>query len=238
MSRALREVFAPAAVAAPESDAIVAGSVKALLGSGDADGARARFELLVERHQRRASRIAYHYLRDLSDTDEAVQDAFVRAYMHIDTYREDRPFQTWFTRILVNGCLDRVKARGRRDRWTVRLADAHARDRDVAARAATRAPSPEEDLLASERRASLAAALTKLPRRQRTVVVLSHFEGCTAREVASMTGLRESTVRVHLFRAIRNLRKMLVGVPAAQEERVEDRADQPGIGEPQACEMG
>jgi RNA polymerase sigma-70 factor (ECF subfamily) len=200
--------------AEPEPDTLIAGNVKILLSTGEAERARERFAGLVERHQRRASRIAYHYMRDIADADEAVQDAFVRAYVHIQSYREELSFQTWFTRILVNACLDRVKARGRRERWTIRLLDANARDRAIAARATGPALSPEQELLASERGTRLAAALTKLPGRQRTVVVLSHFEGCTPREVASITGLRESTVRVHLFRAIRNLRKLL-GEPVA-----------------------
>ena len=75
------------------------------------------FAELVARHQRRASRIAFHYLRDAADADEAVQDAFVKAYMHIGTFREELPFEVWFTRILINGCLDRLKARRRREKW-------------------------------------------------------------------------------------------------------------------------
>ena len=68
-------------------------------------------------HQRRALRIAYQYLRDAADADEAVQDAFVKVFSHIGSYREAWPFEVWFTRILINGCLDRRKARARRERW-------------------------------------------------------------------------------------------------------------------------
>ena len=83
------------------------------------DEARERFGGLVATHQRRAARIAYQYLRDAADADEAVQDAFVKAFSHITSYREAWPFEVWFTRILINGCLDRRKARGRRERWFV-----------------------------------------------------------------------------------------------------------------------
>jgi RNA polymerase sigma-70 factor (ECF subfamily) len=64
-------------------------------------------------------------------------------------------------------------------------------------------------LLARERRQTLARALARLPERQRSVFMLSHYEGCTSREVSALTGLNESTVRVHLFRAIRKLRTLL-----------------------------
>jgi RNA polymerase sigma-70 factor (ECF subfamily) len=69
--------------------------------------------------------------------------------------------------------------------------------------------SPEEALLGRERRRKIAEALAKLPERQRSVFVLSHVEGRTSREVSALTGLNESTVRVHLFRAIRKLRTLL-----------------------------
>src|SRR5205823_6840213 len=84
---------------------------------GEMDEARDRFAELVNRHQRRASRIAYQYLRDSAEADDAVQDAFIKVFSHIDRYREAWPFEVWFTRILINGCLDRRKARARRDRW-------------------------------------------------------------------------------------------------------------------------
>ena len=64
-------------------------------------------------------------------------------------------------------------------------------------------------MLGRERRQKLAAALARLPERQRSVFMLSHYEGCTSREVSALTGLNESTVRVHLFRAIRRLRTLL-----------------------------
>ena len=106
--------------AAPLSeDSRLAVELRGLVERGEMDEARDRFSALVELHQRRASRIAFQYLRDAADADEAVQDAFVKVFTHITSYREAWPFEVWFTRILVNGCLDRRKARGRRDRWFV-----------------------------------------------------------------------------------------------------------------------
>ena len=107
--------------AALSKDSQLAGEIKALVMAGDRDAARERFADLVAHQQRRAVRIAYHYLRDAHDADEAVQDAFVKVFHHIGSYREELPFEVWFTRILVNGCLDLRKARGRRLRWTVSL---------------------------------------------------------------------------------------------------------------------
>jgi len=212
----------PALVASREADAAAASAVKALQSNGQLEVARERYAELVARHQRRAARIAYHYLRDGAEADEAVQDAFVKAYQHLASFREELPFDVWFTRILINGCLDRIKARTRRERWllpmtgkvggrgtAVQAAEAGSTERDVTERVAAGGLSPEQTLLGRERRREIAAALSKLPERQRSVFVLSHVEGRTSREVSALTGLNESTVRVHLFRAIRKLRTLL-----------------------------
>ena len=192
-----------------EADSVAASAVKAMQADGRHAEARERYAELVGRHQRRASRIAFHYMRDAAEADEAVQDAFVKAYSHLASFREELPFEVWFTRILINGCLDRIKARTRRERWIARMPDGPSGERDFAERTASGGASPEEQLLARERRETVARALAKLPERQRSVFMLSHYEGCTSREVSVLTGLNESTVRVHLFRAIRKLRTLL-----------------------------
>ena len=84
----------------PDEDSRLAAGVKALVRDGQLAAARDRFGELVGRQQRRASRIAYHFLRDAADADEAVQDAFVKVFSHIESFREDLPFEVWFTRIL------------------------------------------------------------------------------------------------------------------------------------------
>jgi RNA polymerase sigma-70 factor (ECF subfamily) len=192
-------------------DSRIAVEIRGLLERGAIDEARDRFGELVALHQRRAVRIAYQYLRDAGDADEAVQDAFVKVFSHLSSYREAWPFEVWFTRILINGCLDRRKAKGRRDRWFV---DTEVTSADEARAAAAGPPTdPEHRLLARERRARIAAAIDRLDGRQRTVFMLCHYGDCTPREVSAVTGLNESTVRVHLFRAARKLRGLLGGKP-------------------------
>ena len=119
--------------------------------------------------QRRAVRIAYHYLRDAHDADEAVQDAFVKVFTHITTYREDLPFEVWFTRILVNGCLDLRKSRARRLRWSLPMTSAPDA---VPTEPSAPEPSPEDRLVSSDRARQIAAAVDQLPERQRTVFTL------------------------------------------------------------------
>jgi RNA polymerase sigma-70 factor (ECF subfamily) len=198
-------------------DSKLAVEIRTLVEAGDLDSARQRFEGLVTVHQRRAVRIAYQYLRDAAEADEAVQDAFVKVFGHISSYREAWPFEVWFTRILINGCLDRRKARVRRERWLVPGHEEDVTDDRRAAAGtfgvASADSNPEARLLARERRARMTAAIDRLEGRQRTVFMLCHYGDCTPREVSAMIGLNESTVRVHLFRAARKLRALLGGQP-------------------------
>jgi RNA polymerase sigma-70 factor (ECF subfamily) len=200
-------------------DSRLAVEIRTLVEHGSLDDARERFATLVALHQRRASRIAYQYLRDIADADEAVQDAFVKVFNHIGSYRETWPFEVWFTRILINGCLDRRKARARHDRWFVpgefsngpsdaAHSGSHASPADT-----SRDANPEQRLLARERRARIAAAIDRLDGRQRAVFMLCHYGDRTPREISAAMGLNESTVRVHLFRAARKLRGLLGGAP-------------------------
>lgn len=197
---------AKAPVRSRESE--LASAVKALMAGGHRDLARERFAELVDCQQRRAVRIAFHYLRDAHDADEAVQDAFLKVFMHIGTYRDELPFEVWFTRILVNRCLDMRKSRSRRLKWALPMPvskDGRLPDQP--------APlvSAEARLISDERRRSIGEAVGRLPNRQRAVFTMCHIGDHTTSEVSHALGLSEATVRVHLFRAIRKLRMLLAG---------------------------
>jgi RNA polymerase sigma-70 factor (ECF subfamily) len=191
---------------------MLAVAIRGLVERGELDEARERFGELVAPHQRRASRIAFQYLRDAADADEAVQDAFLKVF---SAHR------------LVSGSLavrglvhadphQRLSSIGAK-RGAARSAGswaAKSRARTKPARRRPASPSnPEHRLPISERRARLASAIDRLDGRQRTVFMLCHYGDCTPREVSVMTGLNESTVRVHLFRAARKLRGLLGGQP-------------------------
>lgn len=207
-----RSAVSPTATEASAAEPVLskgselAAQVKALVMAGQRDSARERFADLVANQQRRATRVAYHYLRDAHDADEAVQDAFVKVFTHITGYREELPFEVWFTRILINGCLDLRKARARRLRWTVQPS---ARPDVPVSEPAAPQPGPEAQLMSSERARRIGAAVEQLPDRQRTVFTLCHLAEQSTREVGQALGLSEATVRVHLFRAVRKLRAIL-----------------------------
>lgn len=187
----------------PPPDQVSASDIRAMMARGELSAAREAFDYIVWRHQRRAARIALMYLRDAAEADEAVQDAFVRAFTRLETYRDEHPFEVWFTRILVNACVDRQRARQRRAKRLVALEDMAGEP------AAGRSASPERRATGQAWREAVNAAVERLPARQREVFVLCHLGDHTPRDVSMMTGMRESTVRVHLFRAVHKLRAAL-----------------------------
>lgn len=193
----------------PSPASILAAEIKALVARGDRDAAREQFAGLVALLQRRALRIAFQYLRDAADADEAVQDAFIKVFVHIEQYRNELPFDVWFTRILVNAALDRLKSRARQQRWI-----SHAADEDEGRpmeQVAGSDASHERRLLAKERWAQVTLAVAGLPDRQRLVFTLCHLDEQTPAEISAATGMSQATVRVHLFRALRKLRGVLGG---------------------------
>lgn len=190
----------------PSPASIVAAEIKALVAQGDREQARERFGALVALLQRRALRVAFQYLRNPADADEAVQDAFVKVFLHIDQYRDDLPFDVWFTRILVNASLDRLKSRTRHQRYASVSQDD---DERVVEQVPSTDASTERRLLAKERWAQVTEAVAGLPDRQRLVFTLSQVDERTPAEIAAATGMSAATVRVHLFRALRKLRGVL-----------------------------
>jgi RNA polymerase sigma-70 factor (ECF subfamily) len=212
-ARADHDPTRPVEDASFSPDTRLAIQIRELVAAGRLDEARDRFTGLVDMHQRRASRIAYQYLRDAAEADEAVQDAFVKVFGHIQSYVEKWPFEVWFTRVLINGCLDRRKARTRRARWFAPPEQATRSDETRPPFGGSVVLNPEARLLAQERHDRITAAVDRLDGRQRTVFMLCHYGDCTPREVSTITGLNESTVRVHLFRAARKLRTLLGGKP-------------------------
>jgi len=194
---------APVLQPRPVAAEVSASDIRAMVARGELSAAREAFDQIVLRHQRRASRIALMYLRDTAEADEAVQDAFVRAFTRLETYRDEHPFEVWFTRILVNACVDRQRARQRRARRLVAIEDLAGEP------AAGRSASPERRATGNAWRDAVNVAVERLPARQREVFILCHLGDHTPRDVSMMTGMRESTVRVHLFRAVHKLRAAL-----------------------------
>lgn len=167
------------------------------------------FEYFVRQYQKKITRIAYRFLRDVGEADCAAQESFLRAYQNLGAFREGSTFETWLTRICINWCKDRLKRR----RLVLYFHQAPAREDEDGEgphdSAAHPAPSPERRAAGREIRERLSAAMESLSPRQRSIFVMKHFEEMSIPEIAECTGLDSGTVKSHLFRAAHKIRGRL-----------------------------
>lgn len=163
-------------------------------------GDREAFSELVARFQRPLTGRALSSTRRIEDADDAVQETFLRAWQGLPRFREDARFGPWLFRILDNHLADRGRRRGREVPGAESFAESLADD----------APRADERLLAEELSTAVQSAVAQLPPgRQREVFHLRYEEGLPVNEIAQRLGLHSGTVKVHLFRGARELRRLL-----------------------------
>jgi RNA polymerase sigma-70 factor (ECF subfamily) len=165
-------------------------------------GERELFELLMRRHNARLYRAARAILRDDGEAEDVMQDAYVRAYEHLEDFEGRARFSTWLTRIAVHEALARVRRRKRFDSL-----DEHTEEPSMSTNPGA---SPEQQASDVEMRALLEHAVESLPDDFRSVFVLRAVEGMSGAEVAECLGIGEETVKTRLFRARGRLQEMLV----------------------------
>jgi RNA polymerase sigma-70 factor (ECF subfamily) len=169
------------------------------------------FDLLVERYQERAYRIAWSIVRDREDARDCSQEAFIRLHESAGSFAGQSKFSTWFYRIVVNCCLDHQRRRRGWRRlvgWRDRRDDA-ADEPDPVEQAPAPVSDPVEGLDAERRMSRVWALVEELSPQQRAAVTLSCREGLATKDIAAILSLSEATVRVHLHRALSTLRRRL-----------------------------
>jgi RNA polymerase sigma-70 factor (ECF subfamily) len=154
------------------------------------------FARLVDRHYDRCARIAQRILGNREDAEEAIQDAFLRAFRALGTYEDRERFSAWLTRILVNQCRT-VRARVERQAAVFT---------DVDVQEAERFTSSAHD---SEDWPDLDHALAQLPPEQREAIVLRYADDLTYQEMSRITGAGESALKMRVQRAFTRLRALL-----------------------------
>jgi RNA polymerase sigma-70 factor (ECF subfamily) len=179
-----------------------------------ADREPGAFDLLVERYQERAYRIAWSIVRDREDAKDCAQEAFIRLHEAAGTFAGQSKFSTWFYRILVNCCLDnRRRGRGWRRLLVWRDAADEEREDDPIERYPAPLEDPGERVDENRQLTELWNAVDTLSPRQRAVVLLQCREGLATKEIAEVLEMSEPTVRVHLHRAFAILRKRVGRAP-------------------------
>ncbi|HUG57628.1 MAG TPA: RNA polymerase sigma factor [Candidimonas sp.] len=172
----------------------------------------AALQALMRRYNQRLYRVARSILRNEADAEEAVQEAFYKAYQGIAGFRGDAGLATWLTRIVVNESVRRLRKINHLSTW---LEFNNEAERDTIAVATTMddfsSNQPEYLLANIQTRHLLEARIDQLPDLFRSVFVLRAVEELTVEETAMSLGIPEATVRTRYFRARKLLRKSLQG---------------------------
>lgn len=163
------------------------------------------FEIVMRRYNQRLYRVARAILRNDGEAEDVMQDAYVRAYEHLDQFEGRAKFSTWLTRIAVHEAL----ARQRRENRYQEVEPMSESNGDPMDGFASTALTPEEQVSNSEIRSLLEKAVEHLPDAYRTVFVLRDIEEMSTTDTANALEISEENVKVRLHRARALLRKTL-----------------------------
>jgi RNA polymerase sigma-70 factor, ECF subfamily len=164
-----------------------------------AQGDERAFQLLSRRHLPAMLGLARRILGNAAEAEDVAQEALMRVWTHAPRWQPLAQFRTWLTRIVTNLCLDRK----RRAPWV---------ELEAAGEIADPGPDAGQKAEEDERERMLAAAIKKLPVRQRSAIVLTYGEGMSNTQVAEILDTSVSAVETLLVRGKQNLRRALGGV--------------------------
>ncbi len=177
-------------------------------------GDAAAFEELVRQYDRAVLRLAVHLTGSQEDGQDIYQEAFLRAYINIGSFRFECSFYTWIYRIVTNLCLDHLRKRSSRDRDLTTTISADGEEEQVLDRIPDQraGASPERNMISRELRICIVRAMERLSPRERVVFELKHYHGLRLRTVAGILNTSEGTIKNTLFRATHKLRLQLAAV--------------------------
>ena len=174
-------------------------------------GERGAFDLLVLRYQHRVVKLVARLLRDPTEAEDVAQEAFVKAYRAIGSFRGDSAFYTWLYRIAVNTARNTMASRQRRPLdYEAELSES---EQSVVESRMRHGDTPEAVALSEEIHQTVNRAVEDLPEDLRTAIILREIEGLSYEEIAAAMDCPVGTVRSRIFRAReaidRNLKPLL-----------------------------
>jgi RNA polymerase sigma-70 factor (ECF subfamily) len=179
-------------------------------------GDRDAFRVLMDRHLPKVLRLTLRITGNDVDAEEAAQEAFLRAYNKLSSFREDAAFGTWVYRIAMNCSLNLLERRNRDLGWTAVPLD---HDPDPATIPISQAPTPEAELLTQEAIRRRERAMLTLTPMERTAFVLRHMEDQPMAVIAQSLDVSVNSAKQAVFRAVAKLRRELAPARPAPSAR-------------------
>ena len=172
------------------------------------NGDSTAYQGLVEKYQNRVYHLVYGMVRNREDAADISQDAFVKAYQKIDSFRLESSFYTWLYRIAMNLAIDFLRKRKRRGTSEFDESIA-ARESDGTIAESHNSTSPGKALERKQLYKQIMDALEQLPADQKQVILLREVEGLAYKEISDIMGIPEGTVMSRLFYARKKMQKLL-----------------------------
>jgi RNA polymerase sigma-70 factor (ECF subfamily) len=163
-------------------------------------GEKRAFDLLVAKYQRRLARLLSRFIRDSSDVEDVTQEAFVKAYRALPSFRGESAFYTWLYRIGINTAKNFLGANSRRHMMTSEVVDEEGESFDVAMQIPDM-NTPETELMNRQIIETVNSAVAELPEELRTAITLREMDGLSYEEIARVMNCPIGTVRSRIFRA-------------------------------------
>ncbi len=171
------------------------------------NGNTAVFDTLFTRYQKRTYRLVQRFVPNHEDALDITQDAFIRAYQGLSNFKSQCQFYSWLYRITVNLCIDFLRKKSRSEVMVYESEDSD--ELPMANFPDLRSVSPAKAAENKELRSQIRKAIRQLPPKQRQIFILRHWDGLSLKDIATVVGRSDGTVKAHLFHAHRNLRKHL-----------------------------
>ena len=163
-------------------------------------GDKHAFELLVSKYQRKLARLLSRFIRDATEVEDVTQEAFIKAYRALPSFRGDSAFYTWLYRIGINTAKNHLVAMGRRAPTTTDIDSEEAEGfedgehlRDL--------NTPENEMMSRQVAETVNQTLEELPEELRTAITLREIEGLSYEDIANIMNCPIGTVRSRIFRA-------------------------------------
>ena len=163
-------------------------------------GDKRAFELLVEKYQRKLARLLSRLIRDPGEVEDVTQEAFIKAYRALPSFRGDSAFYTWLYRIGINTAKNYLVAMGRRAPTSTEM-EAEEAEGHESGELLRDINTPESLLLTKEIGNTVNSAIEALPEELRSAIQLRELEGMSYEEIAKLMDCPIGTVRSRIFRA-------------------------------------
>jgi RNA polymerase sigma-70 factor (ECF subfamily) len=167
------------------------------------------FEDVISQYLPALYRRAYRFVGDPQDAEDAVQDALLSAYKHLDQFKGTAKMTTWLTSIVTNSALTQLRRRPRHPHVSLDVRTDEEREYSWSDKLADAKPSPEDECMNSELYGHLMQFIAELSPSSRKVIQLRHRDGLSTSEAAHILGLAEGTVKSHISRARTKLKRRM-----------------------------